>query len=85
MRQNGLYYYFYLFARALGALKVDQITDVQGVEHPWRRELSEHLFALQQLNGSWVNSKANRWFSGDPNLVTAYVPTALAECEPLGQ
>lgn len=82
MGANGLYYYYYLFAKALGTLDQDYLVDDQGNKHDWRKELAEHLFSTQQANGSWVNSEANRWFEGDPNLVTAYVLVALKSCEP---
>ncbi len=82
MGDNGLFYYYQLFAKALATLDQEQVKDKQGKEHDWRKELADHLFSLQQENGSWVNSKSNRWFEGDPNLVTAYTLLALKNCEP---
>lgn len=82
MGQNGLFYYYFLFAKSLGTLKLDQVEDASQAKHDWRKELAEHLFAQQQANGSWVNSKSSRWMEGDPNLVTAYALTALKSCEP---
>ncbi|WP_417388221.1 prenyltransferase/squalene oxidase repeat-containing protein [Gimesia sp.] len=82
MGDNGLYYYYQLFAKALDTADLKQVKDSKGEEHDWRKELANHLFKIQQDNGSWVNSKSNRWFEGDPNLVTAYTLLALKNCEP---
>ena len=81
MGDNGLYYYYQLFAKALDTADMQQVKDSKGNTHDWRKELADHLFTLQQDNGSWVNSKSNRWFEGDPNLVTAYTLLALKNCE----
>lgn len=79
--QQGLYYYYHTFAKALSALKVDRLVDADGKQHDWRRELAEKLAALQTDSGAWVN-KASRWYEGDPNLATAYALMALSYCEP---
>ena len=79
--QQGLYYYYHTFAKALSALEVDYLVDAEQTKHDWRKELAERLFKLQRGNGSWVN-KADRWFEGDPNLVTAYSLLALSYCDP---
>jgi squalene-hopene/tetraprenyl-beta-curcumene cyclase len=79
--QQGVYYYFQMFAKALQTLDVDYLTDAQGERHDWRKELAEQLFETQQANGSWVNSNA-RWYEGDPNLATAYALIALKPCDP---
>lgn len=79
--QQGLYYYFQVFAKSLSALNLDQLVDDKGVAHDWRRELADQLFQLQRDNGSWLN-KNDRWYEGDPNLATAYVLIALKQLEP---
>ncbi len=79
--QQGLYYYYHTFAKALAAMKQDEVTDEQGKKHNWRKELADHLFAVQQPNGSWVNLK-ERWLEGDPNLDTSYALLALKYCAP---
>ncbi|MBX3439083.1 MAG: terpene cyclase/mutase family protein [Planctomycetaceae bacterium] len=81
MGNNGLFYYYQLFAKALDAMNLDNVEDAQGEKHDWRKELATHLFSLQDANGSWVNS-STRWYEGDPNLVTAYSLIALRYCEP---
>jgi len=73
---EGLYYYYYVFARALYAWRQETILDSTGGPHPWRRELCEKLLSLQRSDGSWVNEK-DRWYEGNPHLVTAYSILAL--------
>lgn len=79
--QQGLYYYYHTFAKALSAMQVDSLRDAKGVDHDWRRELTGQLAGLQRKNGSWVN-KIPRWYEGDPNLATAYALLALSYCDP---
>jgi squalene-hopene/tetraprenyl-beta-curcumene cyclase len=79
--QQGLFYYYHTFARTLDILGEDHFEDAAGNQHDWRKELAEHLFSIQQENGSWVN-RQDRWYEGDPNLVTAYALLALEYCEP---
>lgn len=80
MGQQGLYYYYHTFAKALAVMDVEQFEDDAGQRHDWRKELAEHLFKLQQANGSWVN-KEPRWYEGDPNLSTAYTLLSLHYCQ----
>ncbi|GAB5442422.1 MAG: terpene cyclase/mutase family protein [Fuerstiella sp.] len=80
MRQQGLFYYFHTFAKTMDVLGQDNFRDAQGVVHDWKAELTQRLADLQQPNGSWVNP-ADRWYEGDPNLVTAYCLLALSHCE----
>jgi squalene-hopene/tetraprenyl-beta-curcumene cyclase len=79
--QQGLFYYYHTFAKALDVMGVDLFEDASGAKHDWRRELADHLAEIQKENGSWVNS-ADRWYEGDPNLVTAYTLLALSYCQP---
>lgn len=81
MGQQGLYYYYHTFAKALDVMKVDELKDADGKTHDWRKDLTARLAELQRKNGSWVN-KAPRWYEGDPNLATAYALLALSYCEP---
>lgn len=81
MEQQGLYYYYHTFAKALDAMGIDQLEDAQGVKHDWRRELAEALAQRQQPDGSWVNP-TDRWMESDPNLVTSYALLALSYCRP---
>lgn len=81
MGQQGLYYYFHTFAKALDTMQVKQFKDADGNTHNWRAELVNHLAGLQHENGSWTN-KAERWYEADPNLATAYALLALSHCQP---
>jgi squalene-hopene/tetraprenyl-beta-curcumene cyclase len=80
MGKQGLYYYYHTFAKTLTVMKVDTVEDAKGVKHDWRKELTLKLIKEQQPNGSWTNS-ADRWYEGDPNLVTAYSLMALSYCD----
>ena len=79
--QQGVFYYYQMFAKALSTMGLDTVKDADGKAHDWRKELAEHLFRTQQENGSWLN-KNDRWYEGDPNLATAYVLIALQHCDP---
>ena len=73
---EGLYYYYHVFARALEAWDRAIIVDDHGQAHQWRKELCAKLLSLQCPDGSWVN-QADRWYEGNPYLVTAYSLLAI--------
>jgi squalene-hopene/tetraprenyl-beta-curcumene cyclase len=81
LRQRGLYYYYHTMAKSLSALGEDKFTDINGVQHDWRAEITAALAKRQKPDGSWVN-ETDRWMEGDPNLVTGYALMALAYCKP---
>ncbi len=68
----GLFYYYLMFARSLAALGTPEITDANGIQHNWRREIHQKLAALQRKNGSWKNIWSKRWLEFNPVLVTSY-------------
>jgi squalene-hopene/tetraprenyl-beta-curcumene cyclase len=78
---NGLYYYYHTFAKALDTLDQKEITDADGTKHDWRAELVEALAQQQRPDGAWVN-KNGRFLESDANLVTAYALLALSYCRP---
>lgn len=80
MGKQGLYYYYHTFAKTLSVLDLDDLKDADGKSHNWRAELVATLAKQQKANGSWIN-EADRWYEGDPNLVTAYGLLALSHCE----
>jgi squalene-hopene/tetraprenyl-beta-curcumene cyclase len=82
MGDAGLYYYYHTFAKALDAMKLDQVEGGSGAKHDWRRELRHELLRRQQPDGSWVNQQNNRWLEGDPSLVTGYVLLTLDHVRP---
>lgn len=81
MGDNGLFYYYHTFAKALDAVGKDQLTDANGKQHDWRQELIAALAAQQREDGAWVN-KNGKFLEGDANLVTAYSLLALSHCQP---
>jgi Squalene-hopene cyclase C-terminal domain len=82
MGQVGLYYYYHTMAKALATLGEDPFVDAKEVKHAWRIELFDELARRQGSNGAWTNP-SDRWFEGDPNLVTGYVLMALSHCKPV--
>ena len=81
MGQVGLFYYYHTMSKSLATLDEDPFVDSKGTKHAWRVELFEELARRQNPNGSWTNP-ADRWYEGDPNLVTGYVLMALSHTKP---
>lgn len=79
--KEGLYYYFHTFARAMKAWGEEKILDRHNVPHDWRNELCNKLLSLQREDGSWVN-EADRWYEGNPHLVTAYAVLSIQTALP---
>jgi squalene-hopene/tetraprenyl-beta-curcumene cyclase len=79
--QQGLYYYYHTMAKCLDALGDDYLVDAKGVKHDWRKDIAEALAKRQRADGSWIN-ESDRWFEGDPNLVTGYCLMTLSYCKP---
>lgn len=77
MGAQGLYYYYYLMAKAL-SFSGDRTITVKGKKIDWRKTLGLKLIGLQQQDGSWVNSKSARWWESEKPLVTAYSVIALS-------
>ncbi|WP_250846966.1 prenyltransferase/squalene oxidase repeat-containing protein [Aquisphaera insulae] len=75
--QRGLYYYYLMFGRGLGALGKKTFTDAEGKEHDWKADLAAALARRQDASGAWAN-KDDRFMEGDPNIVTSYALMALA-------
>lgn len=78
--QEGLYYYYHVFARALQAWGQDTVKDQVGREHDWRVELVGKLETLQREDGSFINEE-DRWMEGLPALTTSYALLALEAAE----
>lgn len=81
MGEQGLFYYYHVFAKALSMLDEPLLVDHQGVRHHWKNDLILQLQRVQNPDGSWTN-KTDRWYEGDPNLVTSYSLLALSYCKP---
>ncbi len=80
MGQQGLFYYYHVFAKTLDASGDEFVKDAEGNLHNWRADLVRRMSELQREDGSWTNP-ADRWFEGDPNLVSAYALLALGYCD----
>ena len=76
--QQGLYYYYHAMAKALAAANIDTLKNADGKSSDWREELSNELLKNQREDGSWINPN-NRWWEGDPILVTAYAVLTLEQ------
>jgi squalene-hopene/tetraprenyl-beta-curcumene cyclase len=74
---QGLFYYYNVFSKAMAAYGEPQVTDTAGTAHNWRNDLAAKLVSLQEGDGSWVNTHSKRWWEGDRNLVTAWSVIAL--------
>jgi squalene-hopene/tetraprenyl-beta-curcumene cyclase len=77
---QGLYYYYQTFAKAMSALGQEKFIDESGTAHDWRNDLIEALASRQRPDGSWVNEN-QRWMEGDANLSTGYALLALSYCK----
>ncbi len=78
---EGLYYYYHLFGKAIAALGQEKLVDSQGAAHDSRADLVAELARRQRPDGSWTNANT-RWLEGDPNLVTGYALLTLSYCKP---
>lgn len=78
--QQGLYYYYHVFAKALATYGQDTVETKEGPRH-WANDLVAALAKRQQDNGSFMNP-VDRWWEKDPVLVTAYVINALGYAWP---
>jgi squalene-hopene/tetraprenyl-beta-curcumene cyclase len=78
--KQGLFYYYHTMSKALLVFGDHVITTPDGKLHNWAIELSQKLISLQAEDGSWTNSFEERWFEGNPSLVTAYSIAILNNC-----
>lgn len=81
MGQDGLFYYYHVFAKAMAALGEDKFVDAKGVAHDWRRELFDTLKGKQKADGSWANDKSRAYLENMPELATAFAVLALTYCK----
>ncbi len=79
---DGLYYYYLVFARAMGAFGSPTITPIgtngPGAPRRWADDLIEKLASLQQPDGSF-KVVDDRWMENNPVLIASYAVNALAE------
>jgi squalene-hopene/tetraprenyl-beta-curcumene cyclase len=84
IKYQGLFYYYMVLAQALDGAGLAELQtagkDGKVEVVAWRKALRSHLEAQQQQDGTWVNSKNDRWYEGMPLLATAYAMLALEHC-----
>lgn len=73
---RGLFYYYYVMARAMDAIGEKPFTTFDGKEHDWPAEMGEQLLKLMKDGKMWVNENP-AWWENDPLLVTSYVLNSL--------
>lgn len=73
--QQGLYYYYHTFAKALAQRGEPTLETSEGTRH-WARDLFDALHARVKEGGFFRNENS-RWWEQDPTLVTAYVINAM--------
>ena len=76
---QGYFYYLHTAARTLRLFGEEKLKDASGASHDWRGEIAARLLSLQKADGSWVND-VDRWWEGQPSLVTSYALLTLKEC-----
>ena len=76
MGRQGLYFYYHLMAKGLGAAGTEKLKTDGGKQVDWAQDLARKLISLQATDGSWVNDTA-RWMEKDSVLVTSYSVMAL--------
>lgn len=73
---RGLFYYYFVMARAMDAIGEKPFKTFDGKEHDWAAEMGEQLLKLMKDNKMWVNENP-AWWENDPALVTSYVLNTL--------
>ncbi|MCC7011878.1 MAG: terpene cyclase/mutase family protein [Planctomycetes bacterium] len=76
---QGLYYYYFVVAKALSAMGEPKLVTADGVEHDWPRELATRILAAQRPDGTWANRDA-QWWEAEPVLATSYAVLTLKLC-----
>jgi len=80
MGSQGLYYYYDIVARSLAVAGIDELVQSDGKKVNWKAELAVKLLKLQRADGSWANEN-NRFWEGDPVLVTSFALLTLTLCQ----
>lgn len=78
-KKHTLFYFYNALAKVMAAYGQDTFVDRNGRRHNWRNELAEKLIALQQPDGSWVNTESRAFWEDKPQLVTAWSVLALEQ------
>ena len=73
--QQGLFYYYHVFAKCLAAVGKKTVTTPTG-ERAWANDLFAAFAKRQKPDGMFINEN-DRWWEKDPVLVTAYSINAM--------
>lgn len=73
---RGLFYYYYVMARAMDAIDERPFRTFDGKEHDWPVELGRQLLKQMKDGRMWVNENP-AWWEDNPLLVTCYVLNTL--------
>jgi len=76
MGLQGVYYYYFVMAKALTLCDLGTLETKDGKVVNWREQLALKLINLQQADGSWANPNG-RWWEKDPALDSAFSLIAL--------
>ncbi len=80
MGQQGLYYFYNVMSKAMAVYGEEEFETADGESVNWREAFIQQLVRLQKIDedgkGYWINAE-NRFWEGDPVLVTAYSLIAL--------
>ena len=76
---QGLYYYYYVAAKALTTFHTRELVTADGAKHDWAVELATRLVRLQRDDGAWANSD-NAWWESEPVLASSYALLTLKLC-----
>jgi len=81
MGQQGLYFFYHVLTRGLGAAGKELITQADGEQLNWKEAVAQKILSMQKIDpdnghGFWVNENGRFW-ENDPVLATAYCLLAL--------
>lgn len=76
---QGLFYYYFVCAKALSVMGDRNLITADGVVHDWASEIASRLLALQRPGGSWAN-RDSQWWEAEPVLATSYALLTLHMC-----
>lgn len=80
MGQQGIYYFYNVMSKAMAVYGEEEFEMADGEPVQWREAFIKKLVSLQKIDddgeGYWINPE-NRFWEGDPVLVTAYSLIAL--------
>lgn len=76
---QGLYFYYYVAAKALTTFSEHDLVTADGEHHAWGHELAIRLVRSQRDDGAWVNTD-NAWWETEPVLASSYALLTLKLC-----